>query len=491
MRFYDVQDKRIQSLDLFKPSTKAQDILIGVKSIIGSIKEAPHFLLDNEHIHTEYRIGFDSPLKILKSLFMIHNESVNVWTHLIGVIIFIVFISYTAIKLGPNINSDIHLKVMEQFHSIYHLSDDISFCDGEEIHNSTEKIFKIYDEGIKIDSPSCHREANFGHHNEDFECANTERTSNQTYFNFDLQNSTTSEVEQNLDFVLDRVETYIHSLIEGVKILSLKTLSKYIDEVHEGVKDKYKSMRMVTLKSLSSKVPDLLHEIVQEQNSGNMPDITFSSYFESPGEILHDITRIPLYIHMLSAVCCLGCSAIYRLFFVHSSKISDILSRLDYAGIAFFIEGSCVPPVYYSLYCSNFDLLRPLYLLITFIGCFGVFTVTMIPKFNTPKYRPFRALLFVVLGVSAAFPCIQFIYFRDPLTMPVFPTNYWTLGGATYIFGAYVYTMRFPERWYPDKFDMCGHSHNLWHCFVLVAAIVHYYGSLEVYHLRRNFECPV
>ncbi|CAI2370093.1 unnamed protein product [Moneuplotes crassus] len=268
------------------------------------------------------------------------------------------------------------------------------------------------------------------------------------------------------------------------------TVTKYIEEVQESVNDRYQSMRMVTLQSISNKLSVLFHEIVQEQNSGQIPDITFSSYFESPREILHDISRIPLYIHMLSAICCLACSAVFHLFFVHSSKISDILSRLDYAGISFQIGSSCVPPVYYSLYYPQYDLLRSAYLLVIFIGCSGVFTVTMIPKFNTPNYRSFRAILFVLLGLASAFPMAQFIFFRDPLTMPAFPTNYWGLGGDTYIFGTYVYAIRFPERWYPGKFDMCGHSHNLWHCFVLLAAIVHYYGSLEVYHLRRHYECP-
>mmetsp|Transcript_22448 Transcript_22448/g.24976 ORF Transcript_22448/g.24976 Transcript_22448/m.24976 type:complete len:92 (+) Transcript_22448:429-704(+) len=91
----------------------------------------------------------------------------------------------------------------------------------------------------------------------------------------------------------------------------------------------------------------------------------------------------------------------------------------------------------------------------------------MIPAFDTPKFRPFRALLFVFLGVTSSYPLIQFIFFRSPLTMAIFPSFYWALGGAVYIFGAFVYAIRFPEKWYPGRFDLCGHSHNLWHGFVL------------------------
>lgn len=64
---------------------------------------------DNEHITHGYRIGFDSPQKILKSLFMLHNESVNVWTHLLPALIVLFFVLYLLIFVGPtSLLSDLH-----------------------------------------------------------------------------------------------------------------------------------------------------------------------------------------------------------------------------------------------------------------------------------------------------------------------------------------------------------------------------------------------
>jgi len=37
----------------------------------------------------------------MKSLFMLHNESVNVWSHLFGVSLFIFLIFYTVVYLAP------------------------------------------------------------------------------------------------------------------------------------------------------------------------------------------------------------------------------------------------------------------------------------------------------------------------------------------------------------------------------------------------------
>lgn len=43
----------------------------------------PEFLRDNEFIRGGYRTNY-SFLDILKSLFFLHNETLNVWTHLLG-----------------------------------------------------------------------------------------------------------------------------------------------------------------------------------------------------------------------------------------------------------------------------------------------------------------------------------------------------------------------------------------------------------------------
>ncbi len=56
---------------------------------------------DNQHITHGYRIGFDSPRKIFRSLFMVHNESVNIWTHFLPALILICFTIYMLVFVGP------------------------------------------------------------------------------------------------------------------------------------------------------------------------------------------------------------------------------------------------------------------------------------------------------------------------------------------------------------------------------------------------------
>lgn len=44
-------------------------------------------------------MGFDSPKKVVKTLFMVHNETVNIWTHLVGAVI-VIFLIFEAIAYG-------------------------------------------------------------------------------------------------------------------------------------------------------------------------------------------------------------------------------------------------------------------------------------------------------------------------------------------------------------------------------------------------------
>lgn len=71
------------------------------RPFVGSWEEAPEFVRDNEYIRKGYRINFSSVKAVVKSLFMLHNETMNVWSHLCGVIIFIVLIIYVTIWITP------------------------------------------------------------------------------------------------------------------------------------------------------------------------------------------------------------------------------------------------------------------------------------------------------------------------------------------------------------------------------------------------------
>eukprot|EP00963_Diacronema_lutheri_P011941 scaffold1518_cov331-Pavlova_lutheri.AAC.15 len=86
------------------------------------------------------------------------------------------------------------------------------------------------------------------------------------------------------------------------------------------------------------------------------------------------------------------------------------------------------------------------------------------------EWRPVRALSFAVLGLWGVVPCVHAISMH--LDVPSMRTTILleVLMGAIYLGGAAIYTLRIPERWKPGWFDIAGHSHQIFHVAVVIAA---------------------
>ena len=61
-----------------------------------NFEDVPKYLQQNEYIKKGYRINCNSMSSALKSLFFLHNESVNVCSHLLGAIFFLFLILFTS-----------------------------------------------------------------------------------------------------------------------------------------------------------------------------------------------------------------------------------------------------------------------------------------------------------------------------------------------------------------------------------------------------------
>jgi len=66
---------------------------------------------------------------------------------------------------------------------------------------------------------------------------------------------------------------------------------------------------------------------------------------------------------------------------------------------------------------------------------------------------------------------------------------YEALMGALYGLGVAVYAARVPERWAPGRFDLVGHSHQLFHLFVVAGAYAHYLAGVEYLKWRDVDKC--
>lgn len=85
-----------------KISEGYQAVQTRLKAYIGPIDEAAEHTIDNKYIVRGYRINHDSVRSLCKSLFTCHNEFVNVWSHIGGVLIFLILLIVVCVQVLPN-----------------------------------------------------------------------------------------------------------------------------------------------------------------------------------------------------------------------------------------------------------------------------------------------------------------------------------------------------------------------------------------------------
>ncbi|RVX72991.1 hypothetical protein B0A52_03344 [Exophiala mesophila] len=135
------------------------------------------------------------------------------------------------------------------------------------------------------------------------------------------------------------------------------------------------------------------------------------------------------------AAFCLGMSATYHAVSNHSPSVAKFWNQLDYAGIAILIAGSFVPSVYYGFWCDGPRQM------ISLLGL-ACTAVSVLPQFRTPAWRPYRALMFIGMGVSAVFPVLDGLRLFGLEQMQKQIGLFWlVLQGMLYILGAGLYAV--------------------------------------------------
>lgn len=196
-------------------------------------------------------------------------------------------------------------------------------------------------------------------------------------------------------------------------------------------------------------------------------------------------------IFLVGAILCLGFSWTFHTFYCHSETVGKLFSKLDYCGISLLIMGSFVPWVYFGFYCHFTPKLIHLSI-VTILGLVAM-CVSLLDKFSTPKWRPLRTTVFISFGLSAVIPAVHYGFVEGWFNNISQKALGWLiLMGVLYITGALLYVLRVPERWAPGKFDFWFHSHQIFHVFVVAAALVHLQGVSELAEHRLTFgNCDV
>ncbi|KAF2761282.1 HlyIII-domain-containing protein [Pseudovirgaria hyperparasitica] len=182
----------------------------------------------------------------------------------------------------------------------------------------------------------------------------------------------------------------------------------------------------------------------------------------------------------VGATACLGMSATFHTISNHSHSVAAFGNKLDYLGILCLIWGSYVPTLYYGF--QRDERLVKIYTGTITANCFGTAMLCIMPRFRTAAFRPLRAGMFVLTGLTGVIPVVHGVFLHGWPTMETQMALSWVISqGTMYIIGAGIYAARVPERFFPGKFDIWGSSHQIFHCFVVAAAAIHFVGLVKAF----------
>lgn len=131
------------------------------------------------------------------------------------------------------------------------------------------------------------------------------------------------------------------------------------------------------------------------------------------------VDRLMLAIYFCGIILCLLFSTIFHIFCCYASpQVIKIFSKLDYCGISLQIIGSMIPALYYGFY-ENFALFQ-IYLGFGVALCILSILVSLWDKFGEPRYRSFRALVFLSFGLSNVIPGVHWYIILDARLLTAF-----------------------------------------------------------------------
>ena len=259
--------------------------------INGKYSEATDYLKDNEYIKNGYLINCNTFKKVLRSLFICSNETINVWSHLIGLIFSILLIISTA----------------------------------KYVQTGTKKeLTQIEYENMKLKV----NEVVIPWMSELYE-----------------KNTNTHIVNPNISTMIDKILNNSQNILDNSV-----TKSNFITNIEDFVEKNENLINQISIISKDSNKMELLTRKWEKCSNKITDYINEYTLNDIKGE---NVSRWPLFVMLSAAIVCFGFSTSFHWFSIYSKELYSFLCRLDYAGITFLIPGSCYPPYFYFYYCEK------------------------------------------------------------------------------------------------------------------------------------------
>lgn len=433
---------------------------------IVKITEAETWVVDNIYLLSGYRKGFNNVKKAFNSILVKHNELMNIWTHLIGALIFIGILFYLA--TGNNSQKFEMDSIQNKIKHLYSSTEDFIGSFKNDLDPFLSNM------GSLIDS------INMDNLNKYLDRSKDKLMDLKTEYHIRFKNFQNSFEEKEVE-IINKFGEQFDQYIDKLDTIQDNIKQKYTKLISSDSKDD--SDKSSLIESTINHLLDSLDFIIPQEGIINNMFSKVENYLEI----------FPFFVYLSSAIFCLLSSAIYHWFYTISYTIHKFLHKFDLAGISIMIFGSSFACFYYSFYCMPF--FRNLYITLSFIFCFSVFIVSLGDKIHTIEYIKWKSFMYGGLGISNFYPYMHIIVLAiksspENDNLPFNSSYLWMCVMAfLYLGGLIIYTLRIPERFYPKTFDIWLNSHTIWHICVFLAALTHFKSILVLYSVRLHKPC--
>jgi len=258
------------------------------------------------------------------------------------------------------------------------------------------------------------------------------------------------ELKKFLTDCRDHLNSKMHSLHDSFEIY-LKEIEK---SVHEFSNSTHESVA-----NLSERLSEMRQRF----------DDNFAKLFSRK-------SKLPIMVFLLSGMVCFMGSTLYHTFGCQSEGHCHFFLKVDYSGISTLIAGSLVPFVWYVFH--GLTHWQCFYVVTVFVLACLVLYVSFAEQFSSDEYQPYRALCFILMAAFAIVPFLHMVFLYG--TVEVYAFQRFALSAFLYGLAVAAYVSRIPERLFPGKCDFLLQSHQVFHTFIVAAALVWYTFALRL-----------
>ncbi|KAK6514391.1 hypothetical protein TWF506_008786 [Arthrobotrys conoides] len=190
-------------------------------------------------------------------------------------------------------------------------------------------------------------------------------------------------------------------------------------------------------------------------------------------------------ISITAATLCFALSTTFHTLRSHSYNIHHFWGRMDIFGICILALGGGSSANYYAMY-SNPKIQRVYWVINS-----GSALIAAITLFDTggggTKMRTLRGGTFSILAISAMLPIFHAVGTLGwDRACAEIGAQWYLAEGLGLLVGVCLFVGRMPERFWPGKFDVWGHSHQLFHTFAVAGTGFHLAALVAGYNYRRG-----